>query len=65
MIDYKIVCDNGTVTIIRANKRSTAIKLYCESEGCDKAWVKKHCRVVFSNKGKTIEQIREDIRNDG
>lgn len=52
MFDYKFTCDNGTITIVRANKRSTAIRLFCEAEGCSLEWVEKHCivRKVFVKK---------------
>ena len=67
MSDYEIVCDNGSITIIRANKRSTAIKLYCEAEGCRESWVCAHCKVTLitpKKKEKSIEEILEGIRED-
>lgn len=67
MSDYKIVCDNGTITIVRANKRSTAIKVFCEAEGCSEAWFSVHCRTVnitAKKKKKTVEEILEGIRED-
>lgn len=66
MSDFKITCDNGLPTIIRANKRSTAIKLYCEAEGCCESWFYAHCKVtkITPKKKKSIEEILEGIRND-
>ena len=67
MYNFKIVCDNGTITIIRAKNRSTAIKLYCEAEGCGESWFCAHCKVTLitpKKKGKSIEEVLEGIRND-
>jgi hypothetical protein len=66
MSDYKITCDNGSITIIRANKRSTAIKLFCKAEGCSEFWFCAHCRVtlITPKKKKSIEEILEGIRED-
>ena len=41
---------NGTTTIIRANKRETAIMLFCKAEGCSIGWCLDHC---------TIRKMRE------
>ena len=46
MFDFRITADNGTITIIRARERATAIKLYCEAEGCQIEYVERHCTVV-------------------
>ena len=43
MYNYKITCDNGTISIIRASKKSTAIMLFCKAEGCTEEWFYKHC----------------------
>lgn len=45
MGNWKFVCDNGNITVIRASSRRLAIKLYCESEGCSREWVQTHCVV--------------------
>lgn len=62
MFDYKITCDNGTITVVRAKNRSTAIKLFCEAEGCQMEWVEKHCvvRKVFTKKKKSAEELLEE-----
>lgn len=46
MYNFKIVCDNGTITYIRARLRHTAIQLYCTAEGCPETWFYKHCRIT-------------------
>ena len=46
MHNFKITCDNGTTTIIRAHKRETAIMLFCKAEGCSVEWFLKHCTVI-------------------
>jgi hypothetical protein len=45
MYTFRITCDNGTINIVRARNRTTAIKLFCEAEGCSIDWVAKHCVV--------------------
>ena len=45
MYTFKITCDNGTINIIQARNRTTAIKLFCEAEGCSIEWVAEHCVV--------------------
>ena len=45
MYNFKIKCDNGTTTIIRAKKRETAIMLYCKAEGCSIEWFCEHCNI--------------------
>jgi hypothetical protein len=54
MYNFKIVCDNGNITVIRARTRSTAIKMYCTAEGCSEDWFCKHCvvRKIFYTKTK-------------
>ena len=60
MFYFRITCDNGTITIVRANKRSTAIKLFCEAEGCSLEWVEKHCVVRKVVKKKSAEELLEE-----
>lgn len=62
MFDFKFTCDNGAICFVRANKRSTAIKLFCEAEGCPMDWVEKHCvvRKVFTKKKKSAEELLEE-----
>jgi hypothetical protein len=58
MFDFKITCDNGAISIIRARNRSTAIKLFCEAEGCPIDWFLKHCvirNITGKKKGETDE----------
>lgn len=55
MFDFRITCDNGVVSFVRANDRKMAIKLFCESEGCLKEYVEKHCKV---------RKMREEKKND-
>ena len=50
MHNFKITCDNGSTTVIRAVKRETAIMLFCKMEGCSSEWFLEHC---------TIKQMRE------
>ncbi len=45
MFNYRIVDAKGFVTVIRARTRTGAIKLFCESEMCSKAYVDKSCVV--------------------
>ena len=45
MYNFRITCDNGTITVIRAKNRSTAIMLFCKAEGCPEEWFCKHCVV--------------------
>lgn len=44
MFNFKITCDNGSVTVIGARSRYTAIKLYMQSEGCTREWFCNHCK---------------------
>ena len=43
MFDYRITCDNGAICVIRSKNRGTAIKLFCEAEGCSAEWFISHC----------------------
>ena len=45
MHNFKFTCDNGNITIIRANKRETAIMLFCKAEGCSIEWCLDHCTI--------------------
>ena len=45
MYNFKIQCDNGTTTIIRARNSETAMMLFCKAEGCSTEWFSKHCTV--------------------
>lgn len=45
MFNYRIVDAKGFVTVVRARTRDTAIGIFCQSEGCSRAYVKKHCVV--------------------
>lgn len=45
MHNFKIKCDNGTITIIRARCRETAIMLFCKAEGCSIEWCLEHCKI--------------------
>ena len=60
MFDFKFTCDNGAICIVRANKRSTAIKLFCEAEGCSIEWVANHCIVRKVFKKKSAEELLEE-----
>lgn len=51
MFNFQFVCDNGSVCAVRARSRSVAIRLYCEAEGCDRAFVKAHCVVRKDKNG--------------
>jgi hypothetical protein len=55
MYDFEIKCDNGSVTVIRARTRSSAIKMYLVAEGCSEEWFCEHCRV------KTIFDTNENL----
>lgn len=46
MHNFKITCDNGAITIIRARNRETAIMLFCKAEGCSTEWFCEHCKIV-------------------
>jgi hypothetical protein len=54
MQDFKITCDNGAETIIRARTRSSAIKMYITAEMCSEEWFCKHCKIkkIQNNKEK-------------
>lgn len=45
MYNFKITCDNGNISIVRAKNRSTAIKLYIQAESCSMEWFCRHCVV--------------------
>ena len=45
MFNYRIVDAKGFVTVIRARTREVAVDLFCQSEGCSRNYVKKHCVV--------------------
>lgn len=45
MFNYRIIYKSGQVVIVRARTRSVAIKLFCQSEGCSREYVKKNCVV--------------------
>lgn len=45
MFNFRIVDSKGFVTVIRARTRAVAVKLFCESEMCSKAYVDNHCVV--------------------
>lgn len=45
MFNYRIVDAKGFVTVIRARTREVAVDLFCQSEGCSRTYVKKHCVV--------------------
>ena len=45
MFNFRIICDNGAVCLIRARSRRVAVRLFCLSEGCTPEWVRLHCTV--------------------
>ena len=45
MFNFKIKCDKGTITIVRARNRYSAIKVYIQAEGCTMEWFPKHCTI--------------------
>ena len=45
MFNFRIVDSKGFVTVIRARTKAAAVKLFCESEMCSKAYVDNHCVV--------------------
>lgn len=55
MFDYKITCDNGASCIIRASDRRTAIRMFCEAEGCSREFVDEHC---------TVRKVKEGVKNE-
>ena len=62
MFDFKITADNGIVRFIRASDRKTAIKVFCESEGCPIEYVEKHCKVKKMSEEVRIERINRKRR---
>lgn len=46
MHNFKITCDNGAITIIRARNRETAVMLFCKAEGCSTEWFCEHCKII-------------------
>ena len=45
MHDYEITDPEGKSVVIRALTKPTAVRLYCELQGCTKAHVKVNCVV--------------------
>ena len=43
MHNFRITCDNGAVSIVRARCRGTAMMPFCKAEGCSVEWFSKHC----------------------
>jgi hypothetical protein len=61
MFNYKIVCDNGDVTVLRARTGSAAIKMYLEAMGCSETWFREHCKVrkiLLTNKKFKLKDLR-------
>ena len=56
MHNFKIVCDNGNITVISARTRSRAIELFLEAEGCSAEWFSKHCKC------KKISKNNENVK---
>jgi hypothetical protein len=42
MYNYKIIHDTGRFTVIRARKKSTAVRLFLYAEGCSRASFDEH-----------------------
>ena len=61
MEDFKITCDNGNETIIRARTRSTAIKMYITAEMCSEKWFCEHCKIKQIQKKRKFKL--KDIRS--
>lgn len=45
MYDYKFTAENGVVSFVRAKDRSSAIKTFCEAEGCSVEYAKTHFKI--------------------
>lgn len=45
MVNFKITCDNGNVTVIRARTFRSAVDMFIEAEGCSVEWFCEHCKV--------------------
>ena len=43
MQDYELTDQSGQTVVIRALTKPTAVRLYCELQGCTKAHVKDNC----------------------
>lgn len=55
MNNYKITCDNGAVSIYRAKDTESAIKLFCEAEGCSVWWFLEHCTIELKEEEPTMK----------
>lgn len=56
MLEYKILCDNGTEHIIKAKCRKDAVKYYLEQHGMPSDFFRRHCTVRLLG-GKRNEKI--------
>lgn len=61
MFDFKIIADDGVTSFVRASDRETAIKIFCENEGCSKAYVDKHCTVKKMKEDKRYARLKRKI----
>lgn len=61
MFNFKITCDKGYSTLIRARTRNTAVKMYCLAEGCSEEWFWAHFKIrkiLFTNKKFKLTEMR-------
>jgi hypothetical protein len=61
MFNFRIKCDNGAVCTIRAIDSGTAIKLFCEAEGCSIEWFLEHCTIELKEEEPTVKVTQCDI----
>ena len=45
MYKFKFIEDVGRICYVYAQTRKKAIEIYCSENGCNKEYVKKHCRI--------------------
>lgn len=61
MFNFRIKCDNGAVSIYRAKDTGSAIKLFCEAEGCSVEWFVAHCKIELREEEPTVKVTQCNI----
>lgn len=61
MFNFRINCDNGAVSTYRASNTGTAIKLFCEAEGCSEEWFFEHCTITETEEVQDMKVTQCDI----
>ena len=45
MYKFRVIEDVGRICYVYAQTRKKAIEIYCSENGCNKEYVKKHCKI--------------------